>query len=171
MQRSPEVEAALADISASSDPEQMRSLIRQASSAALHFQPAPGEWSIVEILRHLGDTEEMRQWRFDRMLAEDNPILDRITPQPGDRDSEDSEVLLNRYAQLRLRAVERLGALTDEQWRRVGTQLPDPQVQRTVPSPTSVLAESQKINRHSGRHLEQIQANLTAFERSAAAKQ
>lgn len=43
----------------------------------------------MEVLRHLGDVEEMRQMRFDRILAEDNPLLERAVPRPGERESED----------------------------------------------------------------------------------
>ena len=60
--------------------------------------------------------------------------------------------------------------LPEEQWRRVGTQLPDPQVNRTVPSPTSVLNESQKILRHSADHLQQIRANLAAYRTATSAE-
>lgn len=43
----------------------------------------------MEVLRHLGDVGEMRQMRFDRILAEDNPLSERAVPRPGERDSED----------------------------------------------------------------------------------
>ena len=171
MQRSPEVEAALERVRSSTDPVELRKLVEGAPPRALSFRPAPGEWSVVEILRHLGDTEEIRHARFDRMLAEDNPIMDRPrTHPPGERDSEDALLLLARYERFRTAALERLSAMTEEQWRRVGTQLPDPQVNRTVPSPTSVLNESQKILRHSADHLGQSRENLAAFRRQSAAR-
>src|SRR6478672_9471388 len=163
MERSPEVEAALERVRASTDPAELRKLVEGASVDALSYRPGPAEWSVLEILRHLGDTEETRQMRFDRMLAEDNPVMDRprVLP-PGERDTEDALALLVRYERFRARALERLTAMTEDQWRRVGIQLPDPQVNRTVPGPTSVLNESQKILRHSADHLQQIRANLAA---------
>ena len=171
MQRSEEIEAALERVRSSTDPGQIRKLVEGARSEALSFRPAAGEWSVVEILRHLGDTEEVRHTRFDRMLAEDNPIMDRPrTLPPGERDSEDALLLLARYERFRAVALERLSVMTEEQWRRVGTQLPDPQVNRTVPSPTSVLNESQKILRHSADHLDQTRENLAAFRRQSAAR-
>jgi hypothetical protein len=169
MDRSPEVEAALEDIRTSTDPDEIRALVQGASEAGLHFRPAPSEWSIVEILRHLGDTEEIRQMRFDRMLAEDNPLLERPEPEPGERDSEDAGVLFARWERLRSRALERLSAMSEDEWRRGGTQAPDPQVNRTQNAPTTVLNEAGKINRHSADHLQQMRANLAAFETSASA--
>ena len=169
MQRSPEVEAALERVKSSNDALMIRQLVEGAPPEALSFRPAPGEWSVVEILRHLGDTEEVRHTRFDRMLAEDNPIIDRPrTLPPGERDSEDALALLARYERFRTRAIERLDVMSEEQWRRVGTQLPDPQVNRTAPQPTSVLNESQKILRHSADHVQQIRANRAAAKESAS---
>ncbi len=163
MDRSAEVEATLAEIVGSTDPTELRRLFEAATPDALAFRPGPREWSAIQIIRHLGDTEEIRHLRFDRMLAEDNPIMDRPELPPGERDTEDGMALLSRYERLRARAVERLSAMAEAEWRRVGTQLPDPQVNRTVPSPTSVLNEARKILRHSADHLQQIRANLAAY--------
>src|SRR3989442_141218 len=117
MPRSEEIEAALERIRSSTDPIEIRALVERAAPEALSFRPAPGEWSVVEILRHLGDTEEIRQTRFDRMLAEHNPIIDRprVLP-PGERDTEDAMLLLARYERVLRQALERLGAMTEEQW-------------------------------------------------------
>jgi hypothetical protein len=156
------VEAALQRVVTSSDPAELRALVDGATSMELSFRPGPSEWSIVEMLRHLGDTEEMRHLRFDRMLAEDNPLLERSVPQPGDRDSDDAGVLVGRLERLRAQSLQRLTMLTEDQWHRVGTQAPDPQVKRTENAPTSVLLESAKINRHSADHLQQARKNLEA---------
>lgn len=163
MERSQEVEAALEGIRTSTDPNEIRALVRGASEAGASFRSAPSEWSIVEILRHLGDTEEIRQMRFDRMLAEENPLLERPEPGPGERDSEDAGVLVARWERLRTRALERLSAMSEDEWRRGGIQAPDPQVNRTQNAPTTVLNEAGKINRHSADHLQQMRANLAAF--------
>jgi hypothetical protein len=163
MQRSAEVEASLQRVIAASDTEELRALVDGATPAELSFRPGPHEWSIVEMLRHLGDTEEMRHMRFDRMLAEDNPLLERTVPQPGERDSDDGRVLVARWQRLRTQSLERLTMLNEDQWHRGGTQAPDPQVNRTENAPTSVLLESAKINRHSADHLQQARKNLEAF--------
>src|SRR5512145_3063829 len=116
MRRSAEIEEALAEIRTSTHPAELRALIQKASPEALSFQPATGQWSVVEILRHLGDVEEMRHMRLDRMLAEENPVLERAVPAPGERDSEDATALLARWERLRARALERLSAMSEAEW-------------------------------------------------------
>ena len=164
MPRSAEVEAVLERLRTDPDVKGIKELVDGASPEELSFRPAPGEWSIVEILRHLGDTEEMREMRFDRMLGEDNPTLDRVDPKPGERDSEDGRVLAKRYVDWCNRQYERLGKLDEAQWHRIGTQLPDPQVHRTVPTQTSVLKEAGKVGNHAEDHLQHMRKNLAAFK-------
>jgi hypothetical protein len=163
MRRSAEIEEALAEIRSSTHPAELKALIQKATPEALSFQPAAGQWSVVEILRHLGDVEDMRHMRLDRMLAEENPVLERAVPAPGERDSEDARALLARWERLRARALERLGAMSEAEWRRIGTQAPDPHVGRVVPFPTHVLDQAVRINEHSGDHLGQIWKNLASF--------
>jgi hypothetical protein len=163
MERSADVEARLAELRGSTYLAQMRELVESASHAALQFRPAPQEWSIVQILRHLGDTEELRHLRFNRMLAENNPYLVRVDPTPGERETEDALHLLDRYERLRNVSVQRLSAMSEAEWRRPGTQGPDPQVNRTADEETTVLKESGKVDLHASRHLVQMQDNLKAM--------
>jgi hypothetical protein len=163
MTRSAEIEAVLQGLRRSSHPRELRELAQAATEEVLHFRPGPDEWSIVEVLRHLGDVEEMRHMRLDRMLAEDNPLLQRTVPQPGERDSQEAIVLLDRWERLRARALERLGGMSEAQWRRIGTQAPDPHVGRVVPFVTDVLDQAMRIDEHSGDHLGQIWKNLARF--------
>ncbi len=46
-----------------------------ASGSQLDFQPAPGKWSVRQILGHLADAELIAAARFRRVIAEDNPRL------------------------------------------------------------------------------------------------
>jgi hypothetical protein len=39
------------------------------------FVPAPGKWSIRQIIAHLADTEIVLAHRFRQVIAEDNPTL------------------------------------------------------------------------------------------------
>jgi hypothetical protein len=171
MTRSAEIETALQGIRRSGHSRELRELVQSASDEVLRFRPGPDEWSIVEILRHLGDVEEMRHMRLDRMLAEENPLLQRAVPQPGERDSQDAAVLLARWERLRTRALERLDAMSEAEWRRIGTQAPDPHVGRVVPFVTDVLDQAVRINEHSGDHLGQIWKNLARFRLRRLAEQ
>jgi hypothetical protein len=39
------------------------------------FLPAPGKWSIRQIVAHLADAELVAAHRFRQVIAEDNPML------------------------------------------------------------------------------------------------
>lgn len=45
------------------------------AGAELDFQPAPGKWSIRQVVCHLADTEIVVADRFRRIIAEDEPTL------------------------------------------------------------------------------------------------
>ncbi|MBN2370496.1 MAG: DinB family protein [Vicinamibacteria bacterium] len=50
-------------------PTRLERLIRGIPRRKLDRRPAPGKWSIVEILAHLADSELAMGWRFRNMLA------------------------------------------------------------------------------------------------------
>ena len=50
-------------------PEKLARLLRGASLKRLSQRPAPGKWSVVEILAHLADAELALAWRIRTMLA------------------------------------------------------------------------------------------------------
>ena len=54
-----------------STPDKIARLIRGVSSAQLRRRPAPGKWSIAEILAHLAETEIVIGYRF-RMIRNKN---------------------------------------------------------------------------------------------------
>jgi hypothetical protein len=50
-------------------PARLDQRIRGVSRRALGCRPAPGKWSIIEILAHLADAELAIGWRFRNMVA------------------------------------------------------------------------------------------------------
>ena len=56
-------------------PSLVISVIEGLSEPQLHQSPAPGEWSIHEIVIHLGDSETFGYERLRKTLAEDKPAL------------------------------------------------------------------------------------------------
>ena len=50
-------------------PMRLRRLIRGVPSRVLTRRPAPGKWSIVEVVAHLADAELAMGWRLRNMLA------------------------------------------------------------------------------------------------------
>src|SRR5437762_10140428 len=62
-------------------PATLQSLVMKTDSAKLTRQPAPGKWSVREILCHLADCELVFGFRLRQTAAENNPTI-----QPFDQD-------------------------------------------------------------------------------------
>ncbi len=62
--------------------ERIRALTGPLSPADINRPPAPGKWSICEIVSHLADCETVFSFRLRQTLAEDHHII-----QPFDQDS------------------------------------------------------------------------------------
>jgi hypothetical protein len=56
-------------------PELVAVAITGAAGTELDYIPAPGRWSIRQILCHLADSEIVGADRFRRVIAEDNPTI------------------------------------------------------------------------------------------------
>ena len=50
-------------------PAKLDRLIERASAAKLRKRPAPGKWSVGEILAHLADSEIVTAWRMRQILG------------------------------------------------------------------------------------------------------
>ena len=97
-------------------------LVRQASAEIVKRRPAPGEWSIHENACHLAEVHPLFFRRLDLMLAEDDPRI--ISYDPGRDDPDDALLKLDlddsmrRFTQDRAQLVERLRALSPNDWAR-----------------------------------------------------
>ena len=95
-------------------PDRWLALTREVDSELLGRAPAPGEWSALECLQHLVDTEEtVFQARVDaisggRDFAAFDPDADESAPAPAGSAPE----LAARFAAQRARGLERLARLT-----------------------------------------------------------
>lgn len=58
-----------------STPARLRALLDAASADTLSRAPAPGRWSVAEIVAHLADAEIVGAWRFRSVLAQDGVAL------------------------------------------------------------------------------------------------
>src|SRR5260370_17208806 len=50
-------------------PTELERLITGAAATRLQQRPAPGKWSVAEILAHLADTEIVASWRIRSILG------------------------------------------------------------------------------------------------------
>jgi hypothetical protein len=88
----------------SAEPELWRRLIEQAG-AMLRARPEPGEWSALECLGHLADSELVTSVRYRRVVAEDEPPLpgwdQEAWAERVDHSSDDPGELLDFFTALR----------------------------------------------------------------------
>jgi hypothetical protein len=63
-------------------PARIESLIHGRGTETLNLTPAPGKWSVREILSHLADCEIVFAFRLRQALAEDHHVI-----QPFDQDA------------------------------------------------------------------------------------
>ncbi len=87
-------------------------------------RPAPGKWSVREIVHHLADSEITAGVRLRLLIAEDRPVIrgydqdDFARRLYHDRPYEPS---LELFKQVRLCTAEILDRLTPAEWAREGT--------------------------------------------------
>ena len=116
--------------------------------------PAPGEWSIAQVVRHLveGDRDTFLP-RLRHMLAESRPVFEKTTVAPADRS--DLATLVGAFASAREQVVKILRALDETGWRREGVS----------PSrgPLSVETYAASMDAHDTEHLRQIHDVRTAL--------
>ena len=98
-------------------------IVRQLDMTRLAERPAPGEWSIVEVLCHMRDVErEVFLPRLQKVLQENNPFL---SGQDTDRWAElreyirqDAQLALKDFTRARLEQLALLENLSSGDWKR-----------------------------------------------------
>ena len=125
--------------------------------------PAPGKWSIHQIVAHLADNEVMSQARIRLMLFEDTPTLvayDQDRWLNGwMREQEPFEETLERFRVLRRSTVRLLRNSPEHDLRRVGAH-----TERGVQTPADYLII---LAGHDINHLSQVEGIRSRFLQSA----
>ncbi len=134
-------------------PGKLLRLTRGLTRAQLLARPAPGKWSIHEIVCHLADTEVANAWRYRKVLAEEALGLtawdqDRWAAGQSYR-RQDLRLALEQYRSLRARNLALLRLVGRERWARA------------VAHPTlGTLNAAQMLvhlAHHDAKHVEQIE--------------
>src|SRR6516165_10075383 len=60
---------------AEKSPKEIAAAVSGLAPAVLRYTPAPGKWSIQEILGHLADVEIIYAHRLRQMLADKEPVI------------------------------------------------------------------------------------------------
>jgi hypothetical protein len=139
-------------------PEQLKRQIQGLSDAALRYRPAPGEWSIVEIVGHILDVSALWPGRTRQMLATENPplaVVDAGWVRQRDYQNKQPGFLLITLAEQRAEYVEFLRMLRPAQLARTGLHPIFGSI--TVAQGIAAMAD------HDRGHAEQIAATLAAY--------
>ena len=131
------------------------SLIR--SGLDWYKQPAPGEWSLTEVMCHLRDVEsEVHQHRFQMLIEEDNAFIPGVSADEwaGTRNyhSQDGPKATENYLLARQETLSLLKSLDEGYWQRQG--------RHAFFGPTSMHELLHLAVRHDELHWEQIKALL-----------
>jgi hypothetical protein len=121
-----------------------------------HFwtqRPDPNEWSPIEVVVHLRDSERhVQRPRLERILNEANPFLatPQTPPQPGTQnlDHEDGLAVMLEFAEERRKTLAFLNNLNDEDWVRPA--------RHSVFGPTNLLEMAAFTARHDRLHINQF---------------
>ena len=89
--------------------------------AQAHWQPAPGKWSIVEVINHLYDEERDDFRARTRFILEQSPgKMPNIAPQQWaierNYNARDLDESLNRFLMERQKSIEWLSDLKNPDW-------------------------------------------------------
>lgn len=104
--------------------KKLATLIRRLNKKQLTRKPAPGKWSIAEILAHLGDAEIVGAWRLRHILCSNGAPI-----QAYDQDAwastfdyarRDAKQSLEFFRMLRENNLAMLKALPKELWENYG---------------------------------------------------
>jgi uncharacterized damage-inducible protein DinB len=146
--------------------EMLRRAIEGLSEEELRFKPAPGKWSIHEILVHLADAEVVGVHRLKKVLAEEEPLLTSYDQDAWASslhyDQVDREQYLQLFKWLRDSMQPVLANLSPEQSERVG-----------VHDEAGRLTFKQLLERyvnHVRDHLGQIERVKAAYRDSRASR-
>jgi DinB superfamily len=105
-------------------PKKIERLIKGVPAAKLRKKPAPGKWSVAEILAHLADCEIVTSWRVRQILgAPGTPIqaFDQDSwAAAGHYEKRDPRKSFEQFAAARSGNVVLLKSLTPEQWKHHG---------------------------------------------------
>jgi hypothetical protein len=148
-------------------PELLASALTGAAGSEVDYKPAPGKWSVREIVAHVSDSELVGAERFRRVIAEDNAPL---TAYDQNKWAENLDYArrkpsqsLEMFRNLRAENHELLKGLPEAAFQRIG--------QHSERGPMTLLSLVELYARHAEKHAQQIRDVRSAFKQAKAAGQ
>ncbi|MGA9641303.1 MAG: DinB family protein [Terriglobales bacterium] len=109
----------------SATPKTLARLIKNLSPAQLRKKPAPGKWSIAEILAHLADVEIVVGWRIRSILGAPGTAVQAYDQNAwvtsGHYEKRNPRLCLEQMRVLRQANLALYKTLTPAQWKHSGT--------------------------------------------------
>ena len=105
-------------------PRTLAQLIEGIDASKLGLRPAPGKWSVTEILAHLAEDELTSTWRYRQMIEHEAPELlgfdQDLWALLGGYVSWNAQEALDMFRLLREANLRMFAQLTPAQWQRHG---------------------------------------------------
>jgi hypothetical protein len=140
-------------------PALLAGLIAGMEPARLTMSPAPGKWSVCEILAHLAEDELTTTWRYRQMIESPGVALagfdQELWATLGDYRSWTLQDGLEMFRLLREANLRMLEGLTPEQWECHGNHAERGRI--------TVRSLAQHMAGHDCNHLDQIRRILGKF--------
>jgi uncharacterized damage-inducible protein DinB len=137
-------------------PLKLATLIAGKAEDALRRAPAPGKWSVVEVIAHMAEDELSSSWRYRQMLENPGVMLAGFDQDEWARRGKyaewDLRDALEMFRLLREANVRLLAALPQEEWSRWGTHAERGRL--------TVADLAGHMNGHDARHMAQIERIL-----------
>jgi hypothetical protein len=134
----------------------LAALIDTASGPDLRRRPAPGKWSVGEILAHLAEDELVTSWRYRQMIENNGCTLagfdQDLWARVGDYASWNPAEALQMFRLLREANLRFLHGLNREEWSRSGIH--------AERGPITIHDLARHMAGHDRNHIEQIRAIL-----------
>lgn len=142
----------------STAPARLAKLLRGVSAAKARKRPAPGKWSIAEIVAHVADTELVSGYRIRAILGEPGTQIigfdQDVWVTALHYDKRDLKKSYEQYRTLREANLVLLKSLTPEQWKHHGMH--------NERGPESVETIVKMMAGHDINHFQQIERILAA---------
>ena len=137
-------------------PQKIAKKVKRASAAKLKKAPAPGKWSVQEIIAHLADTELAAGYRLRKIAEQDGAQLQGFDQDAwaanGNYKQADVKTALTSYLAQRAMTLHFLKSQSKEVWERHG--------QHSQFGPMPFRKYVRLLAGHDVNHLEQIERNL-----------
>jgi DinB family protein len=147
-------------------PQRIQEALARVPKEALQWRPAPGKWSIHEVIVHCADSETNAALRIRYLLAEKDPLIvgydQDAWARVFDYHSQPLEESLAVTAAARSRTVPLLQAMREPRWKKQG--------RHTESGPYTPEDWLRVYAAHLEGHARQIERNLEAWKARASSR-